>query len=165
MSMTLTRSATASYTYADIERVVGRMKADFVMMGSSTGTWPQSKAEDYAHDIEVLAKAGYLSYVDITLFSCQVEIKAVRFDVDTDAGTLSTSRPGGVLWPRLPAPKLRLILGYTSDYGQAARDATKSKLRIGWTSTSADTSHSSLGAAGGRNYVSNSYGLQRKDWA
>lgn len=163
--MTMTKSATASYTYADIERVVARMKADFVMMGSSTGTWSQSQAENYAHDIEVLAKAGYLSYVDVTLFSCQIEIKAVRFEVDTDAGTLSTSRPGGVLWPRLPAPELRLILGYTPAYDQAAREATKGKLRVGWISTSADTSHSSLAASGGRNYVSNSFGLQRKDWA
>ena len=162
--MTMTKSATASYTYADIERVVTRMKADFVMMGSSTGTWSQSKAEDYAHDVEVLAKAGYLIFVDVTLLSCQIEIKAVRFDVDTDAGTLSTSRPGGVLWPRLLNPELRLILGYTSEYDQAARDATKSKLRVGWITSNDDTSHSSLAATDGRNSVSNGYGLQRKDW-
>ena len=39
------------------------------------------------------------------------------------------------------------------------------KLKIGWTPTNADTSHSGLAASGGRDYASNSFGMQRKDWA
>lgn len=165
MSQTRTASASQTYTVADIKEVVLNLKADLVMIADSTQGWTPEKARDYAHDVEVLAKAGYLKYVDVTLFSNSVEMKAVRFDVNTEAGSLTTSRPGGVLWPKVANPYLRIILGYTSDYTDTARDATKGKLKIGWTPTSDDTSHSGLTSSGGRNYASNSYGMQRKDWA
>ncbi len=60
---------------------------------------------------------------------------------------------------------LRIILSYTDAYTDAARTATKPKLKIGWTPTNEDTSHVSLSSSGGRNYVSNGYGMQRTDWA
>ena len=163
--MSQTKTASATYTVVDIENVVRRVKADLIMIADSTGGWTPDKARDYADDIEVLAKAGYLEYVDVTLFSNGIEIKAVRFDVDTDAGSLSSSRPGGVLWPKVAGPYLRIVLGYTSAYTDAAREATKGKLKIGWTPTNANTSHASLASTGGRDYVSNNYGMQRKDWA
>ena len=78
---------------------------------------------------------------------------------------LTSSRPGGVLWPKVAGPYLRIILGYTSAYTAAAKEAIKSKLKINWSPTDVDTSHSSLKSAGGRDYVSNAYGMQRKDWA
>ena len=72
------------------------------MIADSTRRLDRRKgAADYAHDVEVLAKAGYLKYVDVTLLSNGVEMKAVRFNVDTDAGSLTTNRPGGVLWPKV----------------------------------------------------------------
>ena len=36
------------------------------MIADSTGAWTAQQAADYAHDIEVLAKAGYLAWVDLT---------------------------------------------------------------------------------------------------
>lgn len=164
MSVTQVRSASATYTYVDIENVVRRVNADLVMIADSTGCWTAEEARNYAHDIEVLAKAGYLAWVDVTLVSNGVEIKAVRFEVDTDAGSLSTSRPGGVLWPKIAGAKLRIILNYTDAYTSAAREATKGKLKIGWVTSYEDTSHTGLKSSGGRNYVSNAYGVQRKDW-
>lgn len=164
MSQTRTATATQTYTEVDIEEVVLNVKADLVMIADSTKGWTPEKAKDYAHDVELLAKAGYLKYVDVTLFSDGAEIKAVRFNVDTDAGALTASRPGGVLWPKVDKPYLRIVLGYTDAYTDAARSTMKSKLKIGWAPTDADTSHSALTAAGGRNYVSNAYGMQRKDW-
>ncbi|MER9819165.1 hypothetical protein [Mesorhizobium sp. M0129] len=163
--MSQTQTATATYTVVDIEKVVRRVKADLIMIADSTGGWTSQKANDYAHDIEVLAKAGYLEYADVTLFSNGVEVKATRFDVDTEAGSLTSSRPGGVLWPRVNGAYLRIILGYTNSYTPNAREAIKGSLRIGWSPTDADTSHSSLKSSGGRDYASNSYGMQRKDWA
>jgi hypothetical protein len=163
--MIQTRTATATYTVVDIENVVRRVKADLAMIADSTGAWSVANASDYAHDIEVLAKAGYLEWVDLTLLSNGVEVKAVRFEVDTDAGSLTTSRPGGVLWPRVPGAHLRIVLGYTDAYTSDAREAMKGKLHIGWVTSYDDTSHTNLISSGGRNYSSNAYGMQRKDWA
>ena len=163
--MSQTRTASATYTTTDIENVVRRMKADLTMIADSTGAWTPQEASDYAHDIELLAKAGYLAWVDVTLQQYGVELKAVRFDGDTDAGTLSTSRPGGVLWPRAAGANLRIVINYTAAYSTAARDAMRSKLKIGWTPSYADTSHTSLNSSGARNYVSSTYGMQRRDWA
>ena len=163
--MSQTRTATATYTVVDIENVIRRVKADLVMIADSTGAWTAANAADYAHDVEVLAKAGYLKWVDLTLLSNGVEVKAVRFEVDTDAGSLTTSRPGGVLWPKVSGPHLRIVLSYTDAYTSEAREATKGKLKIGWVPSYDDTSHASLMSSGGRNYASNAYGMQRKDWA
>lgn len=163
--MSQTRTASATYTTTDIENVVRRVRADLAMIADSTGAWTPQQAADYSHDIEMLAKAGYLAWVDVTLLQYGVELKAVRFDVDTDAGTLTASRPGGVLWPRVTGANLRIVISYTAAYTSAAREAMRSKLKIGWTTSYDDTSHSSLNSSGGRNYVSSAYGMQRKDWA
>jgi len=163
--MSQTRTASATYTTTDVENVVRRVKADLTMIADSTGAWTAQQAADYAHDIEVLAKAGYLACVDLTLLQYGVEKKATRFNVDTDASGLTTSRPGGVLWPRLSGATLRIIISYTAAYTEEARQKTSGKLKIGWTTSYDDTSHSSLSSSGGRNYVSNAYGMQRKDWA
>lgn len=163
--MSQTRTATATYTVADIEDVVRRVKADLVMIADSTGAWTAANAADYAHDVEVLAKAGYLKWVDVTLLSNGAEAKAVRFDVDTEAGSLTSSRPGGVLWPKVSGANLRIVLSYTDAYTSAAREGTKGKLKIGWVTSYDDTNHANLMSSGGRNYASNAYGMQRKDWA
>lgn len=163
--MSQTRTASATYTIVDIENVARRVRADLVMIADSTGAWTAAKTADYAHDIELLAKAGYLKWVDVTLLSNGIEMKAVRFEVDTDEGSLTTSRPGGVLWPKVAGAHLRIVLSYTDAYTTAARAATRGKLKIGWVTSYDDTSHASLISSGGRNYASNAYGMQRKDWA
>ena len=163
--MSQTRTASATYTFVDVENVVRRVKADLIMIADSTGAWTSAQVAEYAHDVDALAKNGYLAWVDVTLFSSGVEIKAIRFDVDTNDGSVTTSRPGGVLWPRISDAHLRIILGYTDAYTPAARETMKSKLKIGWVACGDDTSHANLTSSGGRNYVSNAYGMQRKDWA
>lgn len=163
--MSQTRTASATYTVVDIENVVRRMKTDLTMIAESTGAWTAAEVTNYVHDIEVLAKAGYLAWVDVTLLSNGIEQKAVRFDVNTDAGSLTSSRPGGVLWPKVSGAHLRVVLSYTAAYTNSAREATKSTLKIGWVPSYDDTSHSSLTNSGGRDYASNTYGMQRKDWA
>lgn len=162
--MSQTYSATETYSVADVEVVMRRVTADLVMIASSTKAITEEKALDWAHDIEVLAKSGYLRKVDLTLLSFGTEMKATSFIVNTESGELTASRPGGVLWPSVPNPELRIILSYTDAYDAAAKEKTKGKLRIGWVPTSVDTSHSTLNAGAGRDYVSNGYGMQRKDF-
>lgn len=163
--MSQTYSATETYSVADVEVVMRRVTADLVMIASSTGAVTENKARDWAHDIEVLAKNGYLRMVDLTLLSNGIEQKATRFQVNTAAGDFTMSRPGGVLWPKVPNPDLRIVLFYTAAYDAAAKEKMGSKLRIGWVPTTADTSHATLTASASRDYVSNGYGMQRKDFS
>ncbi len=162
--MTQTYSSTETYSVADVEIVLKRVKADLIMIASSTGAVTEAKAADWAHDIEVLAKNGYLSAVDLTLLSNGVEQKATKFLVNSAAGDLTPSRPGGVMWPKVQNPELRIVLFYTPKYTDTARAGLAGRLKIGWVPSTADTSHTTLKASTGRDYVSNSYGMQRKDF-
>lgn len=162
--MSETYASTETYSVADIEVVMRRVTADLLMIAGSTKAVTEEKALNWAHDIEILAKSGYLRMVDLTLLYSGVEIKATRFVVNTESGELASSRPGGVLWPELPGAELRIILFYTSAYDAAAREKTKGRLRIGWVASDADTSHSTLASGSGRDYVSHGYGMQRKDF-
>ena len=165
MSYTATESESYTYTTLDIETVVRRFAADIVMIAQSSAALTEAKAQDYAHDVEALAKKGYLKKVDLTLFSGTTEVRATQYVVSTAAGDLTMSRPGGVMWPRVANPDFRIILSYTDSYTQAAREAMKNKLKIGWVPTNANTSHSTLTASGGRDYASNGWSMQRKDFA
>jgi hypothetical protein len=160
-----TESESYSYTTVDIETVVRRFTADIVMIAQSSGAITEAKAREYAHDVEALAKKGYLKKVDLTLLSGATEIRATQYVVSTAANVLTMSRPGGVMWPRVVNPDFRVILSYTEEYTQPAREAMKNKLKITWVPSAADTSHSALKATGGRDYASNSWGMQRKDFA
>lgn len=164
MSQTQTATQTATYTSVDIEKVVRRVTTDLVMIAESSGAITADKARDYGHDIELLAKEGYIRKADVTLLSAGVEVRATCYEVNTAAGDLTSSRPGGALWPRVASPVLRVIVSYTPAYTDAVDQKMAGKLRINWASTSTDTSHSALKASGGRDYASNAYGMQRKDW-
>ena len=163
--MSQTYSTTETYSVADVEVVMRRVTADLVMIAGSSGAISEDEARDCGHDIEVLAKSGYLRMVDLTLLSGGLEKKATRFEVNTEPGKFTMSRPGGVLWPKVPSPELRIVLSYTAAYDAAAKQKMLSRLRIGWVPTSADTSHSTLKSGASRDYVSNGYGMQRKDFS
>lgn len=165
MSYSVAETQSYSYSVTDIETVVRRFTADILMIAQSSGAITEAKAREYAHDVEALAVRDYLKKVDLTLFSGAIEIRATQYVVYTSAGALTMSRPGDVMWPRVLNPYLRIVLSHTSSYDAAAREAMKGKLRISWTPTDADTSHSSLTQRGGRSYASNGWGMQRKDYA
>ncbi len=159
-----TTTATETYTTTDVENVVRRFRADLKMIADSTGAITTEEVNKYVHDVELLAKKGYLYSVDVTLLDAGTEIQAARYTADTDAGGLVSSRPGNAMWPRVTYPTLRIILTYTATYDTKARQAASGELSFGWTASYDDTSHTSLNDDGGRNYVSGSYGLKRKDW-
>lgn len=165
MNRTVTGTQSYAYTTTDIETVVRRFTADLVMIAQSSGTITEAKARDYAHDVEALAKNGYLDTVDLTLLSGTDEIRATRYLVDTSATDLAMSRPGGVMWPRVDNADLRIVLGHTENYDAAAKDAMKDNLRCTWVPCDADTSHSQLTQRGGRSYARNAWGMQRTDYA
>ena len=162
--MSSTYTSTSTYSVVDVENVVRRFAADIVMAANSTGAMTEATARNYARDIEALAKGGYLQAVDLTLLKFGLELRAVRYDVTTDAGGLSSSRPGGMLWPREPSGNLRVVVWYTSAYDDAAREKMKGKLEVSWGPSSDDTSHSGLRQQNSRDYASGGFGMQRKDF-
>ncbi len=165
MSYAVTATTTDTYTTLDVETVVRRFTADILMIAQSSGAITEDQARDYAHDVEALAKKGYLKQVDLTLLSGGVELSATQYTVNTSSGDLTMSRPGGVMWPRVANAFLRIILSYTASYTAIAREQMRDRLTMSWTPTSADTSHSTLKSSGGRDYASNAFGMQRKDFA
>jgi Bacterial HORMA domain family 1 len=161
--MPSTHTATQTYTTADVERVFRRFRADIIMIADSTGALTRSKAEDYAHDAEYLAVRGYLEKVDVTLLSNGIEQRAAVYRPNEQPGNGASARPGGVLWPTVPNPSLRVLIGYTKAYTPEVKTQTQRHLKISWISSNVDASHASLSKTGSRSYSSNGYGLDRED--
>lgn len=150
---------TQTYTETDIEAVFRRFKADLLMIAQSSGALSEGDALDYAHDLELFAKARILEFVDLTLLDGLAEVEAARYTVD-ESGSLSTSRPGGVLWPQVRNPRFRVVIrrtaGYSSNLGH--------QLKIKWQPTNEDVSHLGLTEVGAREYSSNGWALHRQDY-
>ncbi len=166
--MTYVASRTETYSNVDIENVIRRFTADLRMIADSSAAITRTEAENYGYDIEYLAKKGYLQSADVTLISSGTEVKAARYTVNTAAGDLAPSRPGGVLWPRIAGASLRLVISYTQawwDLPETSRAIIRAALKTAWTPTTANTSHSTLVANGGRAFVSNAYGVERQDYS
>lgn len=164
--MTSSYTSSSTYTDTDVATVMRKFRADLRMMAESSGGLSLSEAEDYAADIELLAQYGCLKFVDVRLLSYGVEQKAVRYTVNTQSGALQSTRPGDALWPRLPSPELKIVI----QYADGKRDAKNTlqnanKLKISWSPSSDDISHSSLTGSAGRSYGSNSFGLDRQDYS
>lgn len=162
--MVATYTSPETYSVVDVEASFRRFRSDILMIADSTKAITREEAENYAHDAEYLAKREYLKAVDVTLVNDGVERKALRYTVNERAGDLETSRPGGVLWPRFKDAYVRVILLCTSKYTDEIRKATKPYLKVSWGLTHDDICHSGLSTISARNYVSNSYGLQRTDF-
>lgn len=164
MSGTSSSTKTFTFTQEDVAKVVRRFTSDLRMIAESSKSMTEAKAAQYGHDVEYLAQRGYLKMVDVTLLSAGAEVKAVQYVVQVGSTDLTPSKPGGVLWPEVSQPILRIILSYTSEYTAAVKEKTLPNLKIGWVSTDASTAHVSLKESGGRDYSSNAFGVARKDF-
>ena len=167
MSYTTTHSAT--YSAVDIENVFKSFKQELMMIAQSSTAMTITQAEACGYDAEYLAKNKYLKSVDITLFDANgEEAKAVSYTVNEAAGDLTTSRVGGVMWPKTTGGSIRLLLFYTPLWYSLSSEAqarVEKALKQTWTLSDADYSHSTLKATGGRDFVSNSYGVERRDYS
>lgn len=160
-----TYSSTSTYTVADVEKVVRSVKADLIMIASTTKAMTEENASNYAHDIEVLAKKNHLKDVDVTLMDGSSEVRAINYEFQTEGAT-GTERPGGVLWPLMPKDKggwIRIHLRYTDSSSPEKR--AELPLKTSWVPSSTDTSHKDLTSSAGRGYSSNGFGTNRKDFS
>ena len=165
MSSSYSSTTTSTYTVADVEKVVRSIKADLIMIAGSTRALTVDKAEEYAHDIELLAKNNYLAKVDVTLVSALgAEINAAIYEFQNE-DAFGTGRPGGVMWPSTPGGSIRVILSYTDKYRIEKEKANKLLLKINWQPSYVDTSHSHLTSSGSRGYSSNGFGADRSDFS
>ena len=154
---------TQTYTISDIETVMRRFKSDLLMIAQSSRALLESDAQNYANDIELFAKEGVLSFVDITLLDGMVEVEAARYTVNT-SNNLSTDRPGGVMWPRVENPRLRVVVWHTNGYNNAVKQRLIGKLKLTWMPSNEDIGHSRLTPVGMREYASNGWAIHRQDY-
>lgn len=160
-----TYSSTSTYTVADVEKVMRSVKADLIMIAGATKAMTEDDASNYAHDIEVLAKKNYLDFADVTLMNGSSEIRAIKYEFQTE-GASGAERPGGVLWPLTPKAQggwIRIHLRY-SDTSSVEKRA-ELPLKISWVPASTDISHKDLTSSAGRGYSSNGFGTNRKDFS
>lgn len=163
--MSSTASASYSWTDVDIAKVVRRVHADLTMIAQNSGAITEDKARQYAEDIELLAKKGFLKKVDIALLSYGQEVQAVVYTVNKEGGGLTPAAPGGLYWPVVGGASLQLNLVPTPEYTAQQKQTLMPQLNISWAPSSDDISHSKLQASGGRDYMSNGYAMQRQDYS
>lgn len=158
-------SSTSTYTFADVEKVIRSVKVDLIIIATTTKAMTEQDAADYAHDIEVLAKNNYLEYVDVTLMNGTSEVRAIKYEFQSEGAT-GSERPGGVTWPLIPENQggsIRVHLRCTAS--SSAEKRAQLPLKISWAPSSTDTSHKNLNSSTGRGYSSNGFGTNRKDFS
>jgi len=160
-----TYSSTSTYTVADIEKVMRSVKADLIIIATTTQAMTEADAENYAHDIEALAKKNHLEYADVTLMDNSSELRAIKYEFQTEDAS-GSERPGGVTWPLTPKNKggwIRIHLRYTDS--STAEKRAELTLKVSWVPASTDTNHKGLNETSGRGYSSNGFGTNRKDFS
>ena len=165
MSETYSESATHTFTMADVGRVLDCFAADFDGMGQSTGLRSRDDTKAVAADVKLMAQSGYLAEVNIYLKNAVgTTIRAAKYQVNSNAGTLTASRPGNYLWPRTSGGQLCVHVTYTDAWwnlSELQKSNFKSRLCRPWGTLDLDTSFPMLIRVFDRNYVSNGFGLQK----
>ena len=163
---TFSISKTHTFTVADVGRVLDCFAADFDGMGQSTGLRTRENTKAVAGDVKQMAVRGFLREVNLYLKDANGQIiRAAKYEVATDAGVLTASRPGNYLWPRTPSGQLCVHVTYTDAWWTKLTDeqraAFKASLSVQWGTLDLDTSFPMLRRQYDRNYVSNGFGLQK----
>jgi hypothetical protein len=167
--MSYSESLTETYSVADIGKVIDCVAADLDMNSQSTGLLTRDQVKDYAADVKALAQKGYLVEANIVLHdSTGTPIRAAKYEVSTDASTLTAQRPGNNRWPRTPSGELSIVVQYSQKWRNltdAQRAAFKQSLSTGWTTSTTDLSFPTLTRSADRNYVSNGWGVTKSVYA
>jgi hypothetical protein len=163
--MSYTETLTQTYTIADIGKVIDCFAADLDMTAQSTGLLSREVVTRYASDVKLMAHYGYLQEVNIVLKdSAGIDVRAAKYEVATDATSLTASRPGNNMWPATPSGVLTVIVRYSPRWGglsQAQQTTFRSELGLTWIDASTDLSFPSLTGSADRNYVSNGWGMTK----
>ena len=167
--MSYSESLTETYSVADIGKVIDCIAADLDMNSQSTWLLTRDQVKNYAADVKALAQSGYLIEANIVLQDASGEvIRAAKYEVSTDASTLTAQRPGNNRWPRTPSGQLNIVVRYSQKWHgltDAQKTAFMQNLTTSWTTSSTDLSFPSLTRLADRNYVSNGWGVTKSVYA
>jgi hypothetical protein len=163
--MSYTETLTQTYTIADIGRVIDCFAADLDMTSQSTGLLTRDLVKQYATDVKAMAQGGYLVEANIVLKdSAGNIIRAAKYEVSTDAASLTASRPGNNRWPTTPGGELSIVLQNSQkwrDLTDSQRAAFDKTLGTSWIPSNTDISFQGLTRYADRNYVSNGWGVMK----
>lgn len=163
--MSYTESVTQTYTIADIGKVIDCFAADLDMTSQSTGLLSRDLVKQYATDVKAMAQRGYLVEANIVLTDAAGNIiRAAKYEVSTDATSLSASRPGNNRWPATPGGELSIVLQNSQqwhDLTESQRAAFDKTLGTSWIPSNTDISFPGLTRYTDRNYVSNGWGVKK----
>jgi hypothetical protein len=163
--MMYTETQSQSFTIADIGKVIDCFAADLDMNSQSTALLTRDLVKQYAADVKAMAQNGYLLEANIVLSDATKNvIRAAKYEVSTDASSLTARRPGNNLWPNTPGGELTVVVQYSKKWREltdAQRAAFRQTLGTMWSSSTTDLSFPSLTRSPDRNYVSNGWGLTK----
>lgn len=167
--MSYSESLTQTYTIADIGKVIDCFAADLDMTSQSTGLLNRDLVKQYAADVKSMAQRGYLLEANIVLKDSGGNvIRAAKYEVNTDAASLTASRPGNNRWPATPGGDLTIVVRNSQKWlnlNDAQRTAFYATVSQSWGTSSVDLSFPSLTRAADRNYVSNGWGFTKSVYA
>ncbi|MHB1953185.1 MAG: HORMA-1 domain-containing protein [Sulfobacillus sp.] len=163
--MSSTETLTQSYTIADIAKVIDCFAADLDMTQQSTGLLSRDLVKKYAADVKAMAQGGYLMEVNIVLKdSAGSVIRAAKYEVATNAETLTESRPGNNRWPATPKGDLTVVVRNSLKWRgltDSQRQVFNGNLSTSWSASSTDLSFPALTHSTDRSYVSNGWGVTK----
>ena len=163
--MSNTETYSQTFTIADVGKVIDCFASDLDMTSQSTKLLNRELVTRYAADVKLMAQHGYLLEANIVLKdSSGTIIRAAKYEVATETGSLMASRPGNNMWPATPSGDLRVVVRYTPKWHNltdAQKQAFRGRLDIGWTNTTIDLSFPTLTRSADRDYVSNGWGMTK----
>lgn len=163
-----TQTQTATYTVVDIQKTFGNFEADLRMIARRTGKLTQEKAEQYCHDVLIMAEGRYLSRVDITLLDAYgTVLQAAKYTVNAEGSAMTGDRAGGNDWQDIAGSSLTVIIHHNTTWSsleEARKQAVYARQQLPWNSTTIDTSYQHLQRSAAQGYASKGYELNKENF-
>lgn len=167
-----TQTNTSTYTVVDIRKTFESCEADIRTIARRTGKWSTDYVDKIMHDILKLAENKYLEKVSIALKrrSNDYTIRAAKFKINEEGNKSDSDRAGrNNDWQNIDDTYLTVYLSYTTKWyrltSQQKKDFyTTNDFKIGWTTTSDDTTFSHLTSSNAQLYASKGYELQKTNY-
>lgn len=166
-----TNTNTNTYTVIDIRKTFENCEADIRTIARRTGKWSMEYVDNLMHDILKLAENGYLNRVSIALKDNNDTVKrATRFEINEKGNATDSHRPGqNNDWENITNTHLTVYLSYSNKWHvlteqQKKNFQTNNYFKIGWTTTTDDTSFSHLSSGNAQLYANKGYELQKTNF-